>query len=100
MPGTFLQNRIKVGLANIRCNKNNLTRPNLKKGRLKSIPEEGYVTDLVLIFEGNIFLLKIPNRSAKLRGNKYSFSSLLLARGCPSGGGGLNRPQERKAAKV
>lgn len=57
MPGTFLQNRIKVGLANIRCNKNNLTRPNLKKGRLKSIPEEGYVTDLVLIFEGNIFLL-------------------------------------------
>lgn len=57
MPGTFLQNRIKVGLANIRCNKNNLTRPNLKKGRLKSIPEEGYVTDLVLIFEGNMFLL-------------------------------------------
>ncbi len=37
MPGTFLQNRIKVGLANIRCNKNNLTRPNLKKGRLKSV---------------------------------------------------------------
>ena len=51
--------------------------------------------------DGNSYTeMKIPNRSAKLRGNKYSFSSLLLARGCPSGGGGLNRPQERKAAKV
>lgn len=30
----------------------------------------------------------------------YSFSSLFLGRGCLSGGGGLNRPQERTAAKV
>ena len=39
--------------------------------------------------------LKIPNRSAKLWVENYSFSSLLLEGGCLSGGGGLNRPQER-----
>ena len=32
-------------------------RPNSRNGRLKDILEEGYVTDLVLIFEGNMFLL-------------------------------------------
>ena len=57
VPGIFLQNKTKVGLVNSRCNKNNLTRPNLRNGRLKDIPKEGYVTDFVLIFEGNMFLL-------------------------------------------
>ena len=52
-PGIFLQNKTKVGLVSNRCNKNNLTRPNSRNGKLKGIREEGYVTDLVLIFEGN-----------------------------------------------
>ena len=56
-PGIFLQNKTKVGSVNNRCNKSNLTRPNSRNGRLKDILEEGYVTDLVLIFEGNMFLL-------------------------------------------